>query len=508
MSSSKKDLMVNRSSPSMSWRNTRYKRFYEIVDQLVSEVQQLVWKETNTVKRRLGGNELAKLHYSIECLVRDCMAVVLQRKRKGEATIKLGQYNYGSTRSDLMLTYKVHVQRAFKALIEMEYLQVSQSGFYDRKGRKDGTATSRLTRYVATDKLLKLFTSEELKSLPALVPVYADPELIKVRLKEKDQHGVFGNVSVPFTKSQETDRIYTNLEIINKALSKHWYDLEISDNSLVQLQERLANDQTNPRQLRFDQRSLYRVFNDPELTTGGRFYGGWWQNIPKEYRSHLTINGKSTVELDYSNQHPSILYAQEGLVRPADCYSGVIPPELTPQTASLSDLRGMIKAAFNAMLNSPKPLSQPPNGVYPKAFGLTWRQVSESILKFHEPIAHHFYTGIGLKLQRLDSDIAEKVLLYFSQKYIPVLPLHDSFLMHHGYESTLKPVMEAAFKEIVGVTPLVDQKKTSRLEDSSNTIQDDFFGPNLSDELSEILTELDVGYENRLAAFRTLIQTN
>ena len=110
MSRGKRDLMGDRLSPSptMSWRDTRYKRFYEIVDQLVSEVQQLVWKETNTVKRRLGGNELAKLHYSIECLVRDCIAVVLQRKRKGEATIKLGQYNYGSTRSDQMLTYKVH----------------------------------------------------------------------------------------------------------------------------------------------------------------------------------------------------------------------------------------------------------------------------------------------------------------------------------------------------------------------------------------------------------------
>lgn len=77
MSSSKKDLMINRSSPSMSWRDTRYTRFYEIVDQLVSEVQQLVWKETNTRKRKLGGNELAKLHYSIECLVRDCMAICL-----------------------------------------------------------------------------------------------------------------------------------------------------------------------------------------------------------------------------------------------------------------------------------------------------------------------------------------------------------------------------------------------------------------------------------------------
>ena len=65
MSRSNPDKMVNRSSPSLSWRDTRYKRFYEIVDQLVTEVQQLVWKETNTVKRRLRGNELAKLHYSV-----------------------------------------------------------------------------------------------------------------------------------------------------------------------------------------------------------------------------------------------------------------------------------------------------------------------------------------------------------------------------------------------------------------------------------------------------------
>jgi len=434
-------------------------------------------------------------------LVRDCMAVVLQRKRKGEATIKLGQYNYGSTRSDQMLTYKVHVQRAFKALIELEYLQVTQSGFYDRKGRKDGTATSRLTRYVATDKLLNLFSSNELKSLPVLVPVYADPELIKVRVKEKDQHGVLRKVSVPFTKSQETDRICSNLEIINKALSKHWYDLEISDNSLVQLQERLANDQTNPRQLRFDQRSLYRVFNDPELTTGGRFYGGWWQNIPREYRSNLTINGKTTVELDYSNQHPSILYAKEGLMRPAECYSNVISREQISNTAKSNDLREMVKAAFNAMLNSPKPLKQSPTGIYPKVFGLTWMQVSEAILKFHEPIAHYFYTGIGLKLQKLDSDIAEKVLLHFARNNIAVLPLHDSFIMHHGYESTLKPVMESAFNEIVGAFPKIDTKKPSQAIISMRQPEEEVLENEVVDELDSLLQELDLGYEHRLETF-------
>ena len=59
-------------------------------------------------------------------------------------------------------------------------------------------------------------------------------------------------------------------------------------------------------------------------------------------------------------------------------------------------------------------------------------------MSFHEPIAHHFYTGVGLRLQRLDSDIAEKVLLHFAQSGIAILPLHDSFLMHNGYEPSLR----------------------------------------------------------------------
>ena len=66
------------------------------------------------------------------------------------------------------------------------------------------------------------------------------------------------------------------------------------------------------------------------------------------------------VELDYSNQHPSILYAQEGATRPADCYSGVIKPNSLSDGVKQKDLRDAVKAAFNAMLNSPKPLTTSP----------------------------------------------------------------------------------------------------------------------------------------------------
>jgi len=432
------------------------------------------------------------------------MAVVLQRKRKSEAAIRKGQYYYSSERPDQMLTYSIHIERAFEGLVELGYLEVTKLGYFDRNGRKDGTPTSRLSRYIASDRLLDLFTTEELKAIPAIVPPYCDPELIRVRVKEKDENGVNRKRSVSITETSETLQMRENLGIINNALSRHWYDLEIPDDELSALQKRLADNPQNERIIRMDQRFLHRVFNDPDLQTGGRFYGGWWQNIPREYRQHLAVNGKRMVELDYSNQHPSILYAQASIVRPADCYSGVIKPPLIPDGVTAKDLRDMVKAAFNAMLNSPKPLRQAPKGVKPSKFGLKWAEVSEAIIAFHEPIAHHFYTGVGLRLQRLDSDIAEKVLLHFARSGIAVLPLHDSFLMHNGYEPSLDPVMRSAFEEVVGASPKIDRKEPDKvlLQDAAD--EDDPFGPVTTDDLDELLADLDVGCEHRLRAFRAL----
>jgi hypothetical protein len=143
----------------LSWRDHKYHRFYAVVDQLVDELQKHVWVKTGKAKRRLKGDGLEKLHYSVECLVRDCMAVVLQRKRKSEAAIRKGQYHYSSERPDQMLTYSIHIERAFEGLVELGYLEVTKLGYFDRNGRKDGTPTSRLSRYIASDRLLDLFTA-------------------------------------------------------------------------------------------------------------------------------------------------------------------------------------------------------------------------------------------------------------------------------------------------------------------------------------------------------------
>ena len=49
----------------LSWRDTRYHRFYEVIDQLVHELQEHVWVKTGKAKRRVKGHGLVVLKASI-----------------------------------------------------------------------------------------------------------------------------------------------------------------------------------------------------------------------------------------------------------------------------------------------------------------------------------------------------------------------------------------------------------------------------------------------------------
>jgi hypothetical protein len=490
------------------WRQARYQRFYEVVDHIVPEILALQ-EDDGRVKRRLAGKQLNQLRYSVETIVRDCVAVIHQRRRKSDTAIHLGQYAYGSGRDDLRLTYSIHIERAYRGMLKLGYIEQTRDGYHDRKGRKDGSSTSRLTRYCANDKLVDLFTAEEQAVLPVIVPP-KDVTLLRISQKEDDD-GVTRRVSHPVLEKAETQLMRSNLQAINRVLQRNWYDLEIDDDELERLQVRLSEDLKDPRQIDMSRRSLYRVFNDPDLQTGGRFYGGWWQNVPREYRPYLLVNGKRMVEYDYSNQHPSILYAQAGLERPVDCYLDVIkikdlPDGKLPEGKTAEDLRNLIKASFNAMLNAKKPLRNPPRDVRPKAFGLKWRDVSEAIMAFHAPIAQHFYTGVGLHLQRIDSDIAEKVMLAFIGMDAPILPLHDSFLVHNGYEGELPTLMNAASVDVIGI-PLnaAPKKKVTNGDASAEKILMPVNAPtDIEDDADwDILQLLDArqGWEKRLDQF-------
>ena len=50
-------------------------------------------------------------------------------------------------------------------------------------------------------------------------------------------------------------------------------------------------------------------------------------------------------------------------------------------------------------------------------------------------------SGIGLELQRLDSDIAESVILAMKERGYLVLPVHDSLIVEDGRQQELEAIM-------------------------------------------------------------------
>ena len=362
-------------------------------------------------------------------------------------SLRSNDYSAGTRYAKLFLSFR-QFKAAYEGLRDCGYLQVDKRG-----GRYRASGKAWNTKIRATQKLIELLT-QKAKIHPFRIVRASSAETILLKNEQKQL--------IEYPDTAATSKMRENLERINRILLRHWTDLEITDDEFSQLQTRLAGD-TEREAIDFTRRTLHRVFNDGSFEKDGRFYGGWWQNVPKEYRRYITINNKPTVELDYSGLHPRILYGLAGLQPPKDPYLIGIEPKH----------RDLAKVALNAIINVGSGRISRAEGYDPSKVGMEWREFLQVIEEAHKPIAQFFRVGYGLRLQFLDSQMAEQVLLHFGQNDIPCLPVHDSFVMHHGYEDELEQVMQEAFRIVVGGNVPIKAKLTSIEERRSEHLDGD-----------------------------------
>lgn len=196
-----------------------------------------------------------------------------------------------------------------------------------------------------------------------------------------------------------------------------------------------------------DCRLLKRYFTRGSFKSGGRLFGGFWQQLKKAHRENLLIDGNEIVGLDYSQMSPKILYGYCGSVpEMKDCYL----------IEGYENYRKGIKKVFNAMTFSNEPMTRFPKGInslFPK--NTRFKEVADAIEKEHPRIAHMFYTGIGHYLQFMESQILVEVILKLIENNITALPIHDAVLVSeiHVYKS--KQVMEQVFLDMTNVSSVV-----------------------------------------------------
>jgi hypothetical protein len=207
---------------------------------------------------------------------------------------------------------------------------------------------------------------------------------------------------------------------------------------------------------------VYRVFNNGEeanlrFDQGGRLFGGWWMSVPEHQRRSILINGQRTIELDYANCHPRMLYHERGLECEGDLYS---IPAIDAYEAELGlapgTYRPCIKWLMQIMINGrgrPEAVEAPADIHFPP--DMSGKSLVRLIEAKHQPIAQSFCTGAGLRLMRVESDIALTIVSTAMEQDWTVLSIHDSFIATLENRERLKALMVHAYVQELGKEPTI-----------------------------------------------------
>lgn len=433
----------------------RQSAFPDLVEQLLEQS----FKRENRV-RRIRDSTLITRRKTCVLFVEGLYQAFASQVPNTAVAFAHSQQFYGTqARRISEYTYR-NVDACYQTLLELEWITYC-TGFVDPSGNGQPTTIAPF------GALLERF--RQTKSHWKKVVFSSDP--IIVRLKD-NMTGHKENLVVPDTP--EVHLMRQQMYQINEFLSDQALHLNLPNADLKRLALRMARQRysyeigagrrrTRARVLNFGQVGLRRIFSKGCLDRGGRLYGGWWQTIPKDCRRYITINGRPTVEVDFSEMHPTMLYLLHGVEPSQNIYDlGIRQPTDPPYDPTVEphkSRRKTIKRFLNALINDEHGRHKLRKSTS-KQLGLTHEQLKELIVTKHPVIGKAVGTDIGSHLQYLDSQIACHVMLKLMSQGIVALPVHDSFLVQVEFQPELVAAMKESFTTVMGA---VTQLKAAEL---------------------------------------------
>ena len=136
--------------------------------------------------------------------------------------------------------------------------------------------SGKTTRIWASESLVKAFQDAALNEF--MVHTHEDKETIILRdIKKKPVE--YRDEELPAAEAAKVTSMRQQLKEYNEALFNTFIDIPTLEKGYIESPGSGRDDVRHS--ISHHHKRVYRVFNNSSFDQGGRFYGGWWQNIPK-----------------------------------------------------------------------------------------------------------------------------------------------------------------------------------------------------------------------------------
>ena len=331
--------------------------------------------------------------------------------------------------------------------------------------------TSKYTRIRATFEFLN-----ELRSLPAALkeqhverPAVIFRKNVKVKRNYRCRKTGTDKTIVekktlevpkPF-EHKAFDAAHDIVSRLNIALQNH--DLNISP----EIQDHFTLDcvKSGLGKVDFDKKSVCAIFylDSDGCVSYGRMHRGWWQSIPSKFRPFITIDGKPTVELDYSAQVLNMAASHSKVQLIGDPY--VV--DLGVSCLDAETQRKIVKSCVVVMINTKSKIAAMQAAKKKIEEDELWTSdVMELNCKFiygffdrifaHHPFLKRYaFKSLGKMFFFHDAQVARRIIDIFLENGKVVLPIHDGFVALKEDANSLRHAMEQAwfetFETIIGI---------------------------------------------------------
>lgn len=340
-----------------------------------------------------------------------------------ESRVKLEYWDW--IRRYSLKTNKSYIKSALDILIDIQF-----KGFYTpKKTHKDSQGYSRNIQLAQIEHLIdcRVIKKQEIRLSDLIKP--GEEAVYKDRKKYYVAGPEFQLIFKSKTKLAKKTKATTYKKVTDDDGKK--YKVAFKHESRFLLAR--INDFNSRHRFEIDDcvfdSSLCRIFGRDD-SENGRFHAQY-QQLSETKRERIKINGEETVERDFSQMHISLLYRKNGFIEPKDLYEQIYPKDrsIGKMIVCICMYAGSIAKAKAAIQYHLK---------------LSEFEVHKAILKVKEfPLLMSTH---ALRILRLESEISLKIMSELISKGIPVLNIHDSFIVALKHKDELDSLMQKYLK--------------------------------------------------------------